>query len=211
MRLYLAGPMSSIPEHNFPAFRAAADDLRARGHDVQSPAEMDEAEGFDPNSADVESGSVEWAAFLARDVALVADSAIEALAVLPGWEDSRGAVLEVHVARELGKPVLCYPGMEPATHPLSERFHAVLRELARLHDRKRRDYGRDDDPFANVRAAEEWGIPGWVGAMNRATDKIHRLQAFARTGRLANEGVVDSFRDLAVYAVIAEVLYESAG
>lgn len=95
-------------------------------------------------------------------------------------------------------------------HPLSEQFHAVLREIAALHDRKSLDYGRDDDPFANVRAAEEWGIPGWVGAMLRARDKLSRLQTFARTGHLANEGVIDSFRDLAVYSIIAEVLFREA-
>jgi hypothetical protein len=44
--------------------------------------------------------------------------------------------------------------------------------------------------------------------MVRATDKVRRLQKFAREGKLANEAVEDSFRDLAVYAVIALVLYE---
>ncbi|KKL13159.1 hypothetical protein LCGC14_2528550 [marine sediment metagenome] len=64
------------------------------------------------------------------------------------------------------------------------------------------------DPFANVRGSEEWGVEPWVGALIRATDKIRRLQKFARVGKLANEAVEDSFRDLAVYAIIALVLYE---
>lgn len=93
-------------------------------------------------------------------------------------------------------------------HPGSERFHAILRELGETHDRKQADYGRDDDPFANVRATEEWGQPAWVGAMIRATDKVRRLQAYARKGTLANEGARDSFIDLAVYAVIGLVLWE---
>ncbi len=41
----------------------------------------------------------------------------------------------------------------PNRHPLSERFHTTVAELAHLHDRKQADYGRDSDPFANVRAA----------------------------------------------------------
>lgn len=94
------------------------------------------------------------------------------------------------------------------THPASLRFHALLKELADLHDKKQEDYGRVHDPFANVRASEEWGVPAWVGAMVRATDKLRRLQRFAQRGFLANEGVDDSLRDLAVYAVIALVLYE---
>lgn len=95
-------------------------------------------------------------------------------------------------------------------HPNSQRFHEILKLLGDLHDRKQQDYGRGDDPFANVRGAEEWDVEGWVGAMIRANDKIRRLQQYARTGSLANEGVEDAFMDLAVYAVIAMVLWEQA-
>ena len=90
----------------------------------------------------------------------------------------------------------------------SPRFHKILLELGALHDRKQADYGTDADPFANVRGSSDWGIPPWVGAMVRATDKLRRLQKFARKGELANESVQDSFRDLAVYAIIGLILYE---
>jgi hypothetical protein len=90
----------------------------------------------------------------------------------------------------------------------SERFHEILRELGELHDLKSRDYGTEEEPFANIQGSREWGVLPWVGAMVRATDKLRRLQKFAREGKLANEAVEDSFRDLAVYAVIALVLYE---
>lgn len=93
-------------------------------------------------------------------------------------------------------------------HPNSKRFHQLLRELGRLHDRKQGDYGRDDDPFHNVRASAEWGIRPWVGAMVRANDKVKRLQSLARNGKLHNEAAEDSLRDIAVYAIIALVLYE---
>lgn len=93
-------------------------------------------------------------------------------------------------------------------HPASARFHEILAGLAELHDRKQADYGRSGDPFANVRASERWGVPPWVGAMIRANDKVARLQSLIENGRLVNESVEDSLRDLAVYAVIALVLYE---
>lgn len=84
----------------------------------------------------------------------------------------------------------------------------MLAEAGDLHDMKQADYGRGDDPFANVRSSSEWGMAAWVGAMVRATDKIKRLQTYARKGELANESVLDSFMDLAVYALIGRVLFE---
>ena len=83
----------------------------------------------------------------------------------------------------------------------------VLGELRALHDRKQSDYGKSHDPFANVRASEDFGIAGWIGALIRANDKMRRLQKAASGGTLANESVEDSLQDLAVYTIIALVLY----
>ncbi|MCC6743441.1 MAG: DUF1599 domain-containing protein [Acidobacteria bacterium] len=93
-------------------------------------------------------------------------------------------------------------------HPNSARFHELLAEAGLLHDRKQADYGAGSDPFANVRASTEWGIPAWVGAMVRLSDKVRRLQSLATKGHLVNEAALDSFMDIAVYALIAHVLYE---
>ncbi len=86
-------------------------------------------------------------------------------------------------------------------------FCDILNEIMALHNAKGRDYDRPNATYANVRAAEEWGIPGWVGGMIRLTDKVRRLQKLAQTGELSNESAVDSFRDIAVYAIICEILY----
>jgi len=93
-------------------------------------------------------------------------------------------------------------------HPTSKLFYDKLIAAALLHAKKQRDYGKEGDPFANVRASEEWGVPGWVGAMIRATDKVRRLQTHATRGSLINESVEDSLLDLAVYSLISLVLYE---
>jgi len=116
----------------------------------------------------------------------------------------------------MSRPCMCdwcsaTPRKQDVQHPSSQRFHDVLKKLGELHDKKQKDYGTDADPFNNIRAsAKEWGIPAWVGAMLRATDKVRRLQKFADAGELANESVIDAFDDLAVYAVIARVMYEEA-
>ena len=95
-------------------------------------------------------------------------------------------------------------------HPSSRLFYDRILEAALLHRNKQRDYGKENDPFANVRASEEWGIPGWVGCMVRANDKMRRLQTLATEGTLTNEAAKDSFLDLAVYAIIGLVLYEQS-
>lgn len=83
-----------------------------------------------------------------------------------------------------------------------------------MHDLKQQDYGRDSDPFANVRAIEEMGLPGWTGCVIRNNDKQKRLAKAVRdtltvgSPQLANEGVRDTFLDQAVYSVIGLVLYE---
>ena len=40
MRVYLAGPMTGLPQFNFPAFDNAEKDLQARGYDVVPPADL---------------------------------------------------------------------------------------------------------------------------------------------------------------------------
>ncbi len=98
--------------------------------------------------------------------------------------------------------------MATQRHPLSERFHDILKRMGELHDIKQLDYGTADDPFVNVRGSEEFGIRPWVGALLRGNDKMKRLQKMAREGSLANEPAIDSFLDLAVYAIIALVIFE---
>lgn len=95
-------------------------------------------------------------------------------------------------------------------HIKSREFHGLLQEVGDLHDKKQLDYGKDEDPFANVRASEDFGIPGWVGALMRANDKMKRLQNYALKGELANESAEDSMYDIAVYALISLILYRQA-
>ena len=86
-------------------------------------------------------------------------------------------------------------------------FDNILDEVRALHHKKQSDYGRPADPYANVRASEDFGIPGWVGAVIRQNDKMRRLQKFAKHGNLANESVEDSLIDNIVYGVIALALF----
>lgn len=100
-------------------------------------------------------------------------------------------------------PVSADAGQPKPGHP---EFLKLLDEMRELHCRKAADYGRGADPFANVRASAEFGIPAWVGVMIRAGDKLHRIKSFVANGSLKNESVEDSLKDLAAYSLIALVL-----
>lgn len=116
MKAYLAGPMTGIPQFNFPAFFDAADQLRSAGHEIISPAELDDPEIRNAVlAADGTEGSAPgtWDEYLARDIKIVCDPAVEAVVVLDGWRRSKGATFETDVARRLGKPILSYPDLKP--------------------------------------------------------------------------------------------------
>lgn len=88
-----------------------------------------------------------------------------------------------------------------------ERFKDVVDELLFLHYKKSADYGHGVDVFANLRASAGFGIPPWVGAVVRLNDKIIRIQSFVKNGRLENESLEDSLKDISAYAVLALILY----
>ncbi len=104
--------------------------------------------------------------------------------------------------------MMCNRKTDPMRRATFEDFEQVLNEIRELHARKAKDYGSEDDPYANARyAARVFGLPVWVTALIRASDKIARLGQFAQRGWLANEGAEDSLIDLAVYAIIALLLF----
>ena len=92
MKVYIAGPMTGLPEFNYPAFFAAADRLQAVGIEPINPARIDGREGCKT-----------WLDYMRASLLDIA--ACDGIAVLPGWGDSRGAALEVHIARSLDLPV----------------------------------------------------------------------------------------------------------
>lgn len=92
-RIYLSGPMTGIEDFNFPAFHAKAAQLREAGFDVVNPAEI---------QTDT---TASWEDCLRQDIAeLVTCTGIH---LLPGWQHSRGAKLELHIATALNMTVTC--------------------------------------------------------------------------------------------------------
>lgn len=86
-RCYIAGGMTGLPKHNFPAFNREAKRLRKQGYEVINPAEVNP----DPGSP--------WVDCMRADIKLLVDC--NEIYMLPGWEKSEGASLEHHIAQKL--------------------------------------------------------------------------------------------------------------
>ena len=91
-RVYVAGPMTGIEDFNYPAFNTMADQLRAQGYEVENPADHGVVEG------------AQWADYMAYDLTRLGLCGM--IALLPDWEKSQGARLEVLIAEQLGMTVV---------------------------------------------------------------------------------------------------------
>ncbi len=91
-KLYISGPMTGIKEHNYPAFFKAERKLLAAGYEVSNPAQY------------VAKFGETWEDCLRRDIKDLMDC--QGVAILKGWGDSRGALLETDIARRLNMPIL---------------------------------------------------------------------------------------------------------
>jgi len=96
--IYLSGPMTGLPDYNRPAFARVAEQLRSEGKTVFNPGDIGPKENIMPRA---------WYMRKDLDALLRSDS----LYLLPGWEASEGAKLEVAIAKELELPIVF------TTHP----------------------------------------------------------------------------------------------
>ena len=98
-KVYLAGPMSGYPSCNFREFERVTTKLREAGYEVFSPAEYDAKSGFNPDT----DKQKPFKHYMQVDLPEVMNS--DAVILLKGWEKSKGANLEVKVAKECDIPI----------------------------------------------------------------------------------------------------------
>lgn len=105
-KLYIAGPMTGIPEYNFPAFMRAAEVLRQNSYEVVNPAELDMQ---NPEMAKVlAKATAPWGCpegmtlkdFMKRDLPALLEC--DGIVLLPGWATSAGVKIERAVAGGVG-------------------------------------------------------------------------------------------------------------
>lgn len=94
MTIYIAGPMSGLPDHNRPAFNKAAADLRALGFTVINPADR---RLHPPGDS--------WRAYMRLALADLLGDDVDTLWLLPGWHLSKGARIENSIAHIAGMTI----------------------------------------------------------------------------------------------------------
>lgn len=176
MKVYLAGPMTGYPDFNFPAFHERAAEWRREGWEVFSPAESFGGDTTKP-----------YAEYMRHDV--VAILSCDALAVLPGWQKSKGASFEVALAGMLDLPVY-----DAGT--FAHYNETALQEAQRLvYGDRGADYGHPLDDC--TRTAALWSTI--LGNPVTAEQAILCMVA-VKMSRLCHSYKRDSAVDIAGYA-----------
>tara|TARA_Y100001963_G_scaffold146162_1_gene220719 strand:- start:3261 stop:3611 length:351 start_codon:yes stop_codon:yes gene_type:complete len=96
LKIYIAGPMSGYPSHNWEAFDAKEEQLAAAGWDVVNPAKMDREMGFDPK----ELGEYEYEDAARRDIEAL--EKCDAIYLMHNFQFSKGACWERALAKKWG-------------------------------------------------------------------------------------------------------------
>lgn len=89
MKVYIAGPMTGLPEFNKPAFHTKADELREEGFTVLNPAIL--PDGLEHHEY--------------MQICLPMVQVSDAIYMLSGWESSKGALMEHDLAMDIGLSV----------------------------------------------------------------------------------------------------------
>lgn len=110
MKVYIAGPMTGYPEHNFPAFDAARNKIISEGNVPVSPADISRANVFPGANADGTITAEAYCFFVKLD--FIALLECDEVLILEGWAKSRGAKLEIAVAQACGIPIKHFDNRE---------------------------------------------------------------------------------------------------
>lgn len=113
-KIYIAGPMTGIPNGNWFAFNAKEIQLVSEGWEVVNPARMDAESGIDPDSM----GEYDYEDCARRDIEVLVEC--DAIYMLAGFQFSKGACWERALAKHLG--LKRYYEVPRADHEFNKAF-----------------------------------------------------------------------------------------
>jgi Asp-tRNA(Asn)/Glu-tRNA(Gln) amidotransferase A subunit family amidase len=201
-KIYISGPMTGLPNHNEEAFTDAAAALRKKGHIVFNPAENDDG-----------SRDKSWAFYMRLDVRSV--SLADYMVILPGWENSKGAQLEIAIAERLEIPIYHLSDFLAQKKPQAIKPRVIVRttldnespsEMAYriVRGERRSNYGHPLDDYTRtsgmMSALIDREITPVQSILNMIIVKISRL--------MHTPGHFDSWVDICGYAECGWMAYE---
>jgi hypothetical protein len=189
-RIYIAGPMSGLPEFNFPAFNTLAAKLRKEGYIVENPAEN----GYEVNKT--------WEDYLRQSLTQMLKC--DHVVVLPGWEKSAGAQLEVYVARSLSMKVTDENGYSIYENPERAAEETICQEADRLVSSDRQaTYGHPYHNFSQT--ASLWSV---ILGKEVTPEQVCLCMIGMKISRECNVPKRDNLVDIAGYAKCIELISE---
>jgi Domain of unknown function (DUF6378)/Domain of unknown function (DUF4406) len=213
--VYISGPMTGLPQYNFPAFDAAEAFLRDAGCHTRNPtvaarqiATADQLAGNDPIS------NQQLQQIQTLDIRYLLES--DAVVLLPDWQKSAGAKMEVALAQWMLKPVYELQTGEPvdtlvqlaavtaATEPAPEARtpETVFEEAQRIIGGERQaDYGSPEENFTHTAAL--WSA--YKGVTFTPVEVVY-LMTLLKLSRLRHRYKRDSLVDGIGYLGIADRL-----
>lgn len=205
MRVYIAGPMTGLPLFNFPAFDYAAAQWADAGWEVVSPADLTRklwrerfGTEFDPSSTDpaISAGGDIYRDFLREDIREIVTC--DAIALLPGWRKSKGAAVELTVARAMKCQVLDAVTFKPMPD------ESALEEAQRLvHGDRGVDYGHPIDDFS--RTAAIWSA---ILGVPVTAEQVGLCMIGVKLSRQCNRPKRDNMVDAAGYAETVQMVID---
>jgi nucleoside 2-deoxyribosyltransferase len=202
MIIYISGKYTGTPEEikqNIEAARKVAVELWNEGYTALCPH---------LNTAHFENDcSATYEDYIQGDLELL--SRCDAMVLCPNYKSSTGAKIEIEYAKEHGIPIYEYPKLPELIKSIEQDHHFIntLMAMYRMYLKKSRDYST-----ANILGTGE------VGLVTRLWDKMARLMnltgfelkvetcEYKAPKAPKNESVMDTYSDLANYAVIGQLL-----
>ena len=193
--VYIAGPMSGYPDFNHAAFNKKASELHRFGVNVLNPAEIDGGSTDKP-----------WEYYMRKAIALLVQA--DAVVVLDGWENSKGAKLELTIATALRIPVEYPTPIPPTREKVQETVlqETVLQEADRLVSGDRQSaYGHPFEDF--TRTGKLWAPI--LDVPEVTAEQVALCMAALKISRLCHRYKRDSAVDLAGYAKCLDLVVEA--
>ena len=183
--IYICGPMAGYPDLNRAAFDEAAALIEARGDRPLVPHDVGVREHADPCPAvygdtPAAQGDHDGGCYLRADLAFMVHC--DSLYVLPGWSRSRGAQIEVLLARLLRIPIEHAAG--------AEQDGSAIADLAGIVDEIRRQDAKWGDQSEHPDGTGPSIRPFWMSGATSLS-----LRTAPEAADLLRQSCEDAFRD----------------